>query len=55
MLTNVVSFRCIGESLFFGTQQYLGNYYPVLIAMCNVSVIYVLLYAFSKHYIFLNV
>ncbi len=36
MLTNVVSFRCIGESLFFGTQQYLGNYYPVLIAMCNV-------------------
>ena len=55
MLTNVVSFRCIGESLFFGTQQYLGNYYPVLIAMCNVSVIYVLLYAFYKHNIFLKV
>ena len=55
MLTNVVSFRCIGESLFFGTQQYLGNYYPVLIAMCDVSVIYVLLYAFYKHNIFLKV
>ena len=55
MLTNVVSFRCIGESLFFGTQQYLGNYYPMLIAMCNVSVIYVLLYAFYKHNIFLKV
>ena len=37
------------------TQQHLGNYYPVLIAMCNVSVIYVLLYAFYKHNIFLKV
>ena len=41
MLTNVVSFR-YRRILVFRTQQYLGNYYPVLIAMCNVSVIYVL-------------
>lgn len=55
MLTNVISFRCVGESLFFGTQQYLGNYYPVLIAICNVSVIYVLLYWLYKRGIFLKV
>lgn len=55
MLTNVVSFRCIGESLFFGTQPYLGNYYPVWIALCNVSVIYVLLRWLYKRNIFLKV
>lgn len=55
MLTNVVSFRCIGESLFFGIQPYLGNYYPVWIALCNVSVIYVLLRWLYKHNIFLKV
>lgn len=55
MLTNVISFRCIGESLFFGLQPYLGNYYPVLIAVCNVSVIYVLLRWLYKQQIFLKV
>lgn len=55
MLTNVVSFRCIGESLFFGTQPYLGNYYPVWITLCNVSVIYVLLRWLYKRNIFLKV
>lgn len=55
MLANVVSFRCIGESLFFGLQPYLGNYYPVWIALCNVSVIYVLLRWLYKQHIFLKV
>lgn len=55
MLTNVVSFRCIGDSLFFGLQPYLGNYYPVWIAVCNVSVIYVLLHWLYKQQIFLKV
>lgn len=55
MLTNVISFRCIGESLFFGLRPYLGNYYPVWIAVCNVSVIYVLLRWLYKQQIFLKV
>lgn len=55
MLTNIVNFRCIGESLFFGLQPYMGNYYPVWIAVCNVSVIYVLLWLLYKHNIFLKV
>ena len=55
VLGEVVNFRCIAASVSYGLEQYLGNYYPVLIAMCNVSVIYVLLYAFYKHNIFLKV
>ncbi|MCE5227623.1 MAG: DUF5009 domain-containing protein [Porphyromonadaceae bacterium] len=55
MITNVVSFRCVGESLFFGLQPHLGNYYPVLISLCNVSVIYVILWLMYKHKLFLKV
>lgn len=55
LLTCVVSFRCIGESLFFGLQPYLGNYYPVLISLSNVSVIYILLWRLYKQGVFLKV
>ncbi|WP_099465761.1 MULTISPECIES: acyltransferase family protein [Parabacteroides] len=55
MLTMVINFRCIGESLFFGLQQYMGNYYQVLIAVCNVLVIYVILWLLYKRNIFLKV
>lgn len=55
MLANVVNFRCVGESLFFGLQPYLGNYYPMLLVLCNVLVIYVILWLLYKHKIFLKV
>ena len=43
MLANVISFRCIGTSLFHGLEQYTGNYYPALIAASNALIIYVIL------------
>lgn len=55
LLANVISFSCIGDSLFHGLQQYLGNYYPVLITVSNVSVIYVILWLLYKRNIFLKV
>lgn len=55
MLTMVINFRCIGESVFFGLQQYLGNYYQVWIAICNVVVIYIILYWLYTKKIFLKV
>ncbi len=55
MLAMVVSFRCVGESLFHGLEQYLGLYYPVLIAMTNASIIYVILWMLYKRDIFLRV
>lgn len=55
MLVCVVNFSCIGQSLFFGLEQYIGKFYPVLIAVSNVSVIYVILYLLYKHKLFLKV
>ena len=55
MLANVVSFRCIGTSLFHGLEQYIGNYYPVLIAASNALIIYVILWLLYKRNIFLKV
>lgn len=55
VLDSVFNFHCIGESLFYGLEQYLGSYYPVLIVLTNVSVLYAVLWLFYKHSIFLRV
>lgn len=55
MLANVVSFRCIGTSLFHGLEQYMGNYYAPLIAASNALIIYVILWLLYKRNIFLKV
>lgn len=55
MLANVISFSCIGNSLFHGLEQYIGNYYPALIAASNALIIYVILWLLYKRNIFLKV
>lgn len=55
MSANIVNFSCVSQSLFFGLKQYLGIYYPVWITVCNVSIIYVILYLLYKHKLFLKV
>lgn len=55
MLANVISFRCIGESVFYGLEPYIGNYYAPLIAASNALIIYVILWLLYKREIFLKV
>lgn len=55
ILESVFDLRCIGDSLFYGLQPYLGNYYPVLLSLVSVSVIYFVLWLLYKHSIFLRV
>ena len=55
MLTGIISFRCIGTSLFHGLEQYIGAWYPVLIAVSNAAVIYAILWLLYKNRIFLKV
>lgn len=55
MLANVINFSCLGQSLFYGLEQYLGNYYSFLISLSNVLVIYVILWLLYKRNIFLKV
>jgi len=55
MLAMCVSFQCIGQSLFFGLEQYIGPYYPALIATVNAVIIYLILRFMYKKQIFLKV
>ena len=47
MLANVVNFRCIGESLFYGLEQYMGSYYSFLMTLWNIGAVYVIIW-FTK-------
>ena len=55
MLANVVNFRCIGESLFYGLEQYMGSYYSVLMTLWNIGAVYVIIWFMYKRGIFLKV
>ncbi|WP_298072633.1 DUF5009 domain-containing protein [uncultured Bacteroides sp.] len=55
MLANVINFRCMGESLFYGLEQFLGDFYPALIESVNAAVIYYILWVMYKNRIFLKV
>ena len=55
MLANVMDFRCMGQSLLYGLESYMGDYYSFLMTLWNVAVIYVILWIFYKKGIFLKV
>ena len=48
MLANVVNFRCIGESLFYGLEQYMGSYYSFLMTLWNIGAVYVIIWFMYK-------
>ena len=55
MLTIVVSFSSISQSLLHGLEQYIGVYYPFIIAVSNCTIIYLRLRYMYKHQIYLKV
>lgn len=55
MLANVINFRCIGESLFYGLEQYMGSYYSFLMTLWNIGAVYVIIWFMYKRGIFLKV
>lgn len=55
MLAMCVGFRSVSHSLFFGFEQYVGDYYPVLIALSNAAIIYLILWFMYKRQVFLKV
>jgi predicted acyltransferase len=54
MLTQIVNFRGVAKSLFFGLEQYMGDWYSVLITLSQVVIIYLILYAMYRKKIFLK-
>jgi len=55
MLAMCISFQSIAQSLFFGLEQYIGPWYPVLLAATNAGIIYIILWIMYKNNIFLKV
>ncbi|MEY8487154.1 acyltransferase family protein [uncultured Parabacteroides sp.] len=55
MLANVINFSCIGASLFYGLEQYIGDLYACLMKLSTVLIIYGILWLLYKHKIFLKV
>lgn len=55
MLAMCINFSCIGQSLLQGFEQYIGDWYPVLIAVANAVIIYLVLWGMYKRNIFLKV
>lgn len=55
MLAMSVSFSSIGRSLFYGLEQYVGLWYPAIIALSNAFIIYFILRLMYKRGIFLRV
>lgn len=55
MLYEILNFSSITQSVFYGTEQFLGDYYSTLIKLANVSIIFVILWLFYRKKIFLKV
>ena len=55
VVSNVVSFSSVSESLLHGTEQFLGEGYPALIAFANAAIVFGILYVMYKRGVFLRV
>ncbi len=55
MLYMVVNFSSISHSLFFGTEQYLGDFYAVLIRLSNALIVFFILWFMYRQKKFLRV
>lgn len=55
VIGEIVNFRSIADSILYGTAQYLGGWYPVLLTTCNSLFVFFILRFMYKHKIFLKV
>lgn len=55
MLTQCINFTSVSQSIFRGLEQYIGSYYPLLITLSNIAIIYTILWWMYKKKIFLRV
>ena len=55
VVSHVISFRSISKSLFFGLEQYVGDYYDFIIQFSNVAILFIILYILYRNKIFLRV
>ena len=55
MLTQIVNFRGVADSLSYGLEQYMGEWYNLLLTLSQVGTIFLILYVMYRKKIFLKV
>lgn len=55
VVSHVISFRSVSKSLFFGFEQYVGDYYDFLIQFSDIAILFIILYIMYRKKIFLRV
>lgn len=55
MIANVVDFSSVTESFIYGLKDYVGEFYPVLVAFGNVTILFFIMRLMYKNRIFLKV
>lgn len=55
MLSQIINFRGIGHSLFYGLEQYMGAYYNLLMTLFQVGTIFLILWVMYRKKIYLKV
>ena len=55
LIGEMVNFRSIASSLLYGTEQYLGGWYPVMLTFCNSVVVFFILKLMYRNKLFLKV
>lgn len=55
MLTQLINFRGVANSLLYGLEQYIGDWYAALLTLCQVGTIYLILWVMYRKKIFLKV
>ena len=55
LVGELVNFRSIAGSLLYGTEQYLGDWYPVLLTFCNSIMVFLILKMMYRARLFLKV
>ena len=54
MLTQLINFRGVANSLLYGLEQYMGDWYAALLTLCQVGTIYLILWVMYRKKIFLK-
>lgn len=55
VISEVVNFRCMAHSVFWGLEQYLGVYYPCLLTFCQILIVFTILRLMYKNEVFVKV
>ena len=55
LIGEMVNFRGVADSLLYGTEQYIGTWYPVLLTLCNSVIVFFILKVMYRAKLFLKV